>query len=173
MDSEKLRSGEYWSNRYIIDATDLAAAVAIADGIYDIERTVHQPGVTFTKYRVSDMVAGTDNFVVIPKGEPGLLSLTGEPLPLFNVVRVDFGTGSGRPSRKYLRLPLSEGVQANGVLDSVFVTTIRDNYASPLMNHVGFVDVDGEQIISNSVHPEVGMRQLRRGSRRRTTSILP
>lgn len=173
LDIEKYLGGEYWTNRYIINQTDITAAQASGLGITNFERSITSDLVTFTKYRVSDLDPATDVYVIVPLGNLGQRGAATPLLPLFNVVRVDFGTGFGRPSRKYLRGVLVEGDISFNTISTDLITLINTNYADPLVAAPSYVDVDGEPIINRAVHPDVAMRQLRRGTRRRTEPIIP
>ncbi len=172
LDSEKMLQGEYWTNRYIVAAADLAAAVAIGVSITNIERAVHYSTVLFTKFRVSDGQPLTDVYQVVNLNSYGAAAIgTLQLMPLFNVVRVDFNTaGGGRPSRKYLRGCLSESSVNFTQLDGGYITFMDANYTGPMIDLAGFVDVDGQQITSGSAYPFVAMRQLRRGSKRKTAA---
>lgn len=163
---------ETWTNRYIIEAADITAAVLTAEAIYQIERDVHLDIVRFTRYRVSDQDPDTDVFTIIPKGEIGDRVTAGQTLPLFNVVVVDFPAAQGRPSRKYLRLPIQESEQANGDLDAALITIVNNSYGTPLGAISAFVDVDGQALSAGVAKGRVGMRQLRRGSKRKLTPVL-
>src|SRR6184192_1675970 len=93
-----------WSNTYPVQATDIDAAVTAVAGIPNHERPLHGDNVTITRMRVSDIVPGTDVFVIVPVGLVGTAfsAADQEWLPLFNTVRVDIQVaGGGRPSRKY------------------------------------------------------------------------
>jgi hypothetical protein len=174
LDIEKELLGEYWTNRYIISAADLAAATTYAAFYYDRERLVHSSNVLFTKYRVSDMNPLTDVYQIVqPNANGSRAFTTQEYMPLFCVVRVDFtAVGGGRPSRKYLRLPIYETDQMNGVLNTTYVSFIETNYSNQLVLDTSFVDVDGQDLNSGQVWPKVGMRQLRRGSKRKLQPII-
>ena len=173
LDIEKQSGTEFWTNRYILSNPSIESAILTANAILLIEQAVHSENVLFTKYRVSDLDPDTDAFVIVPIGEVGDRPTVGDVLPLFNVARVDFPAGIGRPSRKYLRLPIFEGDQANGTLTPTMVAFVNTNYGTPLGDIDEFVDVDGEPLGSGICQPQVGMRQLRRGSRRRTTPVIP
>jgi len=175
MVSEKEYNGVYWTNRYILQADTLAAAVTAAGSVRTIEREVHYTQVNFTKYRVSDQVEGTDVYQIINDSVTGDLTIEGTPdwLPLFCRTRVDFNTdGGGRPSRKFLAPLMHEGIQQNGSLTDGWRTFVQTNYVVPLVALTAFVDVDGQAFGSGSVIKPVAMRQLRRGSRRRTTPVI-
>jgi hypothetical protein len=174
VDIEKLLSGEYWTNRYIVDALNLADAATVADQIVELEKNIHRTNVLFTKVRTSDQTPNTDVYRVRSINQFGELTpVAGQMLPLWNVLRVDFSTGSGRPSRKYLRLPIYEGDIDDGQFNTGFLATMGTSYATQMLNIAEFVDVDGEAFTEATVVPFMGMRQLRRGSKRRTQPILP
>ncbi len=170
VDVEKLLQGEYWTNRYIVEAANLAAATAIGSSIAAIERAILYSPVLQTKFRVSDGLNNTDVYQIFNLNLLGLNAInTNTLLPLFNVLRVDFNTaGGGRPSRKYLRGCLAENVINFNTIDTPFLDFITANYVAPMIDLVGFVDIDGQQITSGSPYPFVAMRQLRRGSKRKT-----
>ena len=119
------------------------------------------------------MVPGTDNFITTALQLFGERAPNGEYLPLFNVIRVDFSTGIGRPSRKFLRTPIGELMSQGGLLDVNTLADINNNYVAPLVGLAGFVDVDGEQITGGAAFRPIAMRQLRRGSKRRLQPIIP
>lgn len=89
-------------------------------------------------------------------------------MPLFAVLRVDLTVVGSRPSRKYLRGVLAEN-NTDGPYNLVAsaVTSFTNLYAAPLAGVAGLVDVDGEEITGAVVYPKVGMRQLRRGSKKK------
>ena len=174
LDIQKELTGEFWTNRYVLDVPSLADAITPANFIVGKERIITIGDITFTSYRISDMVPGTDAYIVVPIGLQGLRVITSQALPLFNVARVDFGVGQGRPSRKYLRGVLGEEDQESyGILVDASITFINTNYAGPVAGLTEYVDVDGQAITTGFCYGRVGMRQLRRGSRRRTEPIIP
>ncbi len=173
LDIEKRLEGEYWTNRYILDRAELGAAANSGTDIYNAESAITADIVEFTKFRVSDLVPNTDVYQIIQLNSFGDRPSQGEYLPLFNVVRVDFNvSGGGRPSRKYLRLPIFETDQRNGVLEPAFYTFVQLNYAQVIAGYTSYVDIDGQEINGGRVSPQVGMRQLRRGSKRRLQPII-
>lgn len=173
VDIEKTLDGEFWTNRYIIDEIDIQSANQFGLFIVNRERDIHSTSITFSRYRTSDQIPLNDSFVVTPIGENGLRD-TGFSLllPLFNCVRVDFGVAFGRPSRKYLRIGLTESDVSGADIVSTVVDLVGTIYADALVSDPTFVDVDGQAISSRSVFEKIQMRQLRRGSRRRTQPIL-
>lgn len=174
VDVEKFFKNRYWTNRYIVQAASLAAAAQVANDIVDVERNVHKSFIEFTKVRTSDQVVGGDVFTIAVIGLPGLHVWTeGQALPLFNVVRVDFAVSQGRPSRKYLRTGLLEQDVVGDTLEPAYHTFINLNYAIPMMSMVEYVDVDGQAFVGSSVTSSVAMRQLKRGSKRALTPVIP
>lgn len=174
LDIQKSLRGEFWTNRYILNADTLLAATPDAVLIVEAERAITIADVQFVSYRISDQIKGTDQYIVVPIGTFGLRVTSTQALPLFDVLRVDFGVGLGRPSRKYLRGVLSEQDQTNyGELDLAAVTYFTNNYATPVKDVAGYVDVDGQDITSGRVYGQVGMRQLRRGSKRKEKPVIP
>ena len=172
VDIEKEYQGEYWTNRYVVDTANIGDAVTAALAIIDAERAIHYNVINFTKARVSDSVQGTDLFTTIPIGAIGLRNLASNLLPLFNVMRVDFPVGQGRPSRKYYRGVLSEEVVSfNDVTQAV--ADLITNVFDPLVDTLPLVDVDGQAWADAVPFLKVAMRQLRRGSRKRTQPVVP
>lgn len=166
--------GEKWSNRYLIEASSLAAAVICAPAIATAERGVHLDTVLFTYMRVSDLVAANDNYATIPVNNTGQTNASASALPLFNTVRVDIDVeGFGRPSRKYYRLPLMETDQDNHALSGTLVSAMAAmvNAMIAAVDSAGggdgeLVDPDGQSWVTATTFPRVQMRQLHRKRRR-------
>lgn len=171
VDIEKLREGEYWTNVYHTVQPDLESARTAGLTFVDAERSVHHISVLFTRMRVSDTTS--DFFDTEPINQYGLGNPPGDPLPLFNVVRVDFGVNAHRSLRKYLRLPLMESQQHNGIIENDALVAIAANYGAPLETGGQLASPAGNGVTSVVVNPAVGMRQLRRGSKRKKTPVLP
>lgn len=166
---EKHYNGEFWTNVYHVDAGDLAGATAIANQIMLIERTMHFAFVQFTKYRVDDMVPNTQNYQTTPVNQVGANGVLGEDAaaPLFCTVRVDFAVRSQRPSRKYYRGCLSEANMGVMRITDALRVAFNTNVATPLADLAGFVDERGNAIYEGTTYPNVQMRQLRRGSKKK------
>lgn len=173
VDIEKVYANEYWSNVYYLELDVLDGALTVANEIVAAERAIHKNFVLFTKVRVSDMIPGTDEYITGVLNVTGLATSESTLLPLWNVVRVDLTATAGRPSRKYLRGCIAEDNMSYDNLDPAFVTFINNNYVTPLVLIEELKDVDGQDLVDGACMPKVGMRQLRRGSRRRTTPIIP
>lgn len=161
----------YWTNVYHVNAPDLANAITVGNSIVTLEKTIHASSVNFTKMRVQNTSVLAQAGTIVPLSGAGGRSVT-NAAPLFNVFRVDFAVSSGRPSRKYLRGPVATADITNGALQSAIVTSIQNNYITPLINTGVMTDPQGQGFVSGAVFPSVGMRQLRRGSKRKTTPVI-
>lgn len=169
---EKQLGAETWVNRYFLSNPSIESALFTAQAIVDAEIAVHNEVVTFTRYRVSDTTVGTDIFVIVPLSDVGAITHTSDLIPLFNVARFDFPAGLGRPSRKYLRLPLQEGEVENFTIIAAKIATLNSDYGTALGDIDEYVDIDGEPLGTGVCQTLIGMRQLRRGSKRRAAPVL-
>lgn len=175
IDVEKSFSGEFWTNRYLCDIPPGdSASLTFMSAIVNIEKTLYPSAVIITKARHSTLTPNDDAYQIvvynIPGTRPGVIVT--DLLPLFNVARVDFTAGLGRPSRKYLRAALTETDISAQAITSTQITYINTNYVTPMLALTHWVDPQGEAFLVGSVSAPVGMRQLRRGSRRRTEPVL-
>lgn len=166
---EKMYQAEYWTNVYWLDA-DVSVASSAAQSILAAERAITLNDVLFTKMRLDDALVGTDVYTTTVLNVFGQSTANAATkLPLFNVLRVDFAAAQGRPSRKYLRGVLTEDVISFNTIAPATLTFYDTNYSTPVANVAGFLDVDEQEIISGAAVPFVGMRQLRRGSKKPVT----
>jgi hypothetical protein len=173
VDTEKELNGEFWTNRYLIEAASLEDANTTGSQIISREIEFHYNPVLFTRYRVRDNNPGTDLFQTVPINQQGAKGLNNsQVLPLFNTLRIDFPAGVGRPSRKYYRGCLTE-LDINGAnLDFNGVGLTIENALDQFVLYP-LVDPQGSDLQRGVLWPRVQMRQLRRGSKRRTTPVLP
>jgi hypothetical protein len=159
-----------WSNRYIINVASIGAGFPIASQIKDAERDIHSGAILFEQLRIGLFpIVGSGGGAIVPLGVPGNRVTSGDFLPLFNVARCDFGTLQGRPSRKYLRVGITEA-DTGGMEISGALLTAMQAYVLAMLDLPEFVDVDGETFVSGVAKPTIAMRQLRRGSKK--TPIL-
>lgn len=172
VDVEKVLGGEYWTNRYIVADTGPADPVTLAGFLIAGERSFHQSSVLFTKARVATYPESDGEYTIIPINLSGLLTTPNQRMPLFNVFRVDLRLATGRPSRKYYRCPVMEDDQIDGNVLSAKIASLNGLVNDMILDCAGsLVDPQGQVITSASCAAVVGMRQLRRGSKR--TPILP
>lgn len=167
-------NGKEWSNSYHVRGTDLQTAVNYANTIASAEISVHKNNVEFVRARVSSATPGDTNFSTVPINIFGAIPVTSGQLPLFNTARVDFEVFGGRPSYKYLRVPLDENETQNGEITSTLAGLLQTSYIAPLLalspetvGGDGLVDESGNDFTSATVQRPIQERQLRR--RRRST----
>lgn len=175
VDVQKVQGTEYWTNRYVISSATLGAAAIDAEPIIAAEQAIHTWNVRLDRYRVRPLAAGGDNYIIVPLGADGTYNggALASQLQLFNVVRADFAVAEGRPSRKYYRVGLTESMVAGPTLEETYRALVDAALETMRLDMGGaFVDVDGQAINGATVFPATGMRQLRRGSRRRLTPII-
>lgn len=166
IDVEKRLAEESWTNVYYGQSEPGTGLPSILAGqIVAAERAVHAPTVTITRARLSSTNVGDETYQLIPVNQAGTRVVTGSLEPLFVVVRCDFGTVSGRPSRKYLRGVITENDKEFTVLSPGTATFLKTNYVDVLVGLAGLVDVDNQEWVNGSVNPAIAMRQLRRRSR--------
>lgn len=172
VDIEKSALGERWTNRYFVEAADLTAANAMGSALVTVEKSFHRAWVAFNTLRVRTAVQGDDLYTITPlTGTGAVAGTTAASLPLFNVLRIDLGAAAGRPSRKYYRGVLQVEDQAAGALDpAAYLNAVQG--LETILEGGNLVDVDGQVLLTVAPHQRVGMRQLRRGSRRKTEPIL-
>lgn len=173
-DIQKHISSEYWTNRYFVQAADLGAAIAAALDIVAAERAIHSELVLFDKLRVDDNTEDTDVYSSQTLAGTGVVfsATMGSLLPLFCIVRVDFNVINGRPSRKYLRGCLGEAETEGGLLMTSVQGRVQQQYADVLAALTTYVDIDNQAISNGVVQIPIGMRQLRRGSKRKLLPVI-
>jgi hypothetical protein len=170
---EKSQFGEFWSNRYFVEAATLAAAADKAEEIANIENNVYPPHTIVSKVRVDDLNPQTDNFITRQLDLAGGRAATSPDMPLFVCWRVDLAVSAGgRPDRKFLK-----GVQhsdsSGGGITAASRAFVDAQYVQPLLALAGLISGGGGTYTGGTVLERAGMRQLRRGSRRRATPIIP
>lgn len=166
---EKYHNGEYWVNRYYLNSDSLLAAAQIGEQILNAERMVHRAPITFTKYSVRSTAKLDYIYQTVPVNQPGLAAAGTDLMPLFVVARCDFTVHGSRPSRKYLRGFLLEGDVTGMTINASVVEYVNTNYVNPIAALAGFVDPQNADVYGGSCSPVTGMRQLRRGSKKKRT----
>lgn len=82
-------------------------------------------------------------------------------LPLFNTVRVTFGSAAGRPEQKYLRGVIQESNVEGPLISTELRDLVQTSYANVLLGIAGYIGPTGEAHTSASVQRAIQMRQLR------------
>jgi hypothetical protein len=168
---EKALDQERWTNVYYTQVTDGAAPVAAALAIADREKEFHLQSVVFTQARIRRMPEGIEEGSVVPLNERGV-RIASDHYPLFNVIRVDFRVSSGRPSRKYYRGPVDDADATRGVVNPPSLAFFQAQMDLLLSDVPTLCDVDGQLWLGAAVSSFVGMRQLKRGSKRKAPATL-
>ena len=168
---EKSLGTEYWINVYHADVVTQAEAKQVGDEIVGVERGVTQIQVGFTKMRVRQISEIAQAGTVYPIGLPGAMA-DSIYLPLFVVARIDIAVPSGRPDRKFIKSPAPASLVTNGMWSAPAQNLYNGSYCTPLLAVENICDRSGQPYLSAAVSPVVGMRQLRRGSRKRTQPVI-
>jgi len=148
-----------WSNNYNVLADNILDAADYAETITEIEQAVHWHNVLFIEQRIAPAVGGggyRKNIIVQGnRADPD----PDVQLPLFNTVLVKLYPSIGRPSLKYLRLPLVE-VEVEGFeITDAHVTFLTDNYVTPLIAIGALCNQQGSLITTYDIQRPVQMRQ--------------
>ena len=165
--SSGISTGRRWSNVYHINEPTIVEAILHAPEIVDIEKTIYPDNVQIVRWSLRDPAApgtGQSNAVFV-EGTRGV----GTPdtqLPLFVSVLWKFLPATGRPSVKYLRLPLDESEITGGQVLSTLTDTISTSYAVPLMALPYLCDESGNSFIGYGFSVAATARQT--GWHRRT-----
>lgn len=174
VDIQKTRQGLYWTNRWLLDAASPAdVTVTMVENIAVREMNFHANTCIAVSARVSDMVPDTDNFYIYPLNFIGEQTDSTEPLPGYVTMRADFGVGPGRPLRKYWRVYIGEGHTTGGVWTSTYVDAVNTQMDLLLAAVPTICDPQGNVAITVAAKSQLQMRQLRRGTRKRTEPVIP
>lgn len=171
VDVQKRVGAEYWTNVYWVDSSDLGAAGDSAADIVAAEVACHGTGVTFDKLRIS-LAGSPGTFVTTGLTGNGTHTLEGTMLPLFNTLNIDFTPEVGRTSKKYLRGCMGEGDIEFDEVSAAILANQADDYITAILAVAGICDEDGNPFVTGFAKDKVGMRQLRRGSKRRTAPVI-
>lgn len=174
IDIQKRLASEWWTNTYIVEAADIDEARILGNKIVIAERAFHSGRVTFDKMRVSTLTRGDNVYITEPGSVTGQLPTDQPPLPLFCTVNVVFGTGANRPARKYYRVVArTNDINAEGEWSNNLVATVQGALENLInVEQVPLFDRGGDRVVTVVVQRPVGMRQLRRGSKRRQRPVI-
>jgi hypothetical protein len=161
-----------WSNDYLTSAITIEDATDVANAVIAFERAIHAVSVEFLYVRISSVTVGDRYHRDITLNEPGLRDTGGsDALPLFNTIRVDFGTSFYDPGRKYYRSPVVESDQSGGSLLPGTISFINGAIAAHLPTDVlnEIVTPKGHQVTDASCYQYVQMRQQHRRRKKKVT----
>jgi len=161
----------YVSNVYHVVATDLSDAREQGLVIVNIQRATLPTFWSITAIRVATPAEADNQFVSEPLAVPGTRSV-GQVMPPFVRFRVDFRQGFRRPGRKFL-IGVAEDDSNGDTFNQGAIDFIRTNYINPILDAEGLTlcGPDGSLFIGGDLNTNVGMRQLRRASKRKTPVI--
>jgi hypothetical protein len=163
----------YWTNQYHIEAGDYTSALTTAVQITDIERTIHTTRVQYNALRVK--LKGTPHGAsqIQPLSGYGTYAATGsDKLSYWNVVRCDFAVALGMPNRKYLRTLMDEAMIFGLSLSNGYHDFIQTNYVLALLQVPGLRSNHDQLFVDGVCKPNVAMRQMRRGSKRKARPVI-
>lgn len=163
---------EYWTNKLYIQAAEDEGAAQDAIAIAGVLRTGIQNQVTIDKIRVTPAPFTANNFFDVPIDLPGTGGTT-PPAPLFNVVRWVFSPPRGRSTNHYFR----GGVTPSNIGADGNFTDAAEAFNNSLVNQLFdlpsiIVSKAGVPYQGANAARKVGMRQLRRGSKRVKTPVI-
>jgi hypothetical protein len=157
----------YWTNVYHANL-EAGVPTSVASDLVAAERPLYNSEVIITKVS-HDLVEVDSNY-----SEPlivnlaGTRSVTGDRMPLFVTARVDLRYEGSRPGRKYLRGVIYENDTTFTQIGSGLVTLLN-TYLTALLAIPSLCDEDGDDLTGGAVFLAPAMRQLRRGSKKKTT----
>lgn len=164
----------YWTNVYHLQVDSYAEAEEKTYDIVDYEKSIHTAYVDFLSARIKQVGTAFGVSRILPLTGNGVYPHgTGDILPPFNTLRVDFGVTLGLPGRKYLRVYPSESMITGSNFNDAYLVAVQDNYANLLVAITGFVSPDGLDYTSGVAKKPIQMRQLRRGSKRKAKPVIP
>lgn len=172
LDLQTKVGNEYVSNVYHVVATSLATANDQGIALANIHAATIPAFWSIDYLRTSTPTPGDEEFIATPLNIPGTRSVSGQQLPLFNRFRVRFQCASGRPGVKFL-VGVAE-VDVNGTdFETSAITFIETAYLQPIYDDTDLVlcRPDGTLFGAGALQRAVGMRQLRRASKRKTPVI--
>lgn len=172
VDLQYLMQNEYWTNKFYITVSSLSGAELAVDSMVVALRPALSALVTIDKARITPLPFVKNTFTDYVIGLPGTRMVT-PPGPLFTVVRWDTAADTGRTSHHYIRggiLPTDFGSNGNFTADAQGF----NNGIIGTFNDGTFVwtDIHGTPLTKVRASPKVGMRQMRRGSRRRQQPVI-
>lgn len=150
----ELTASYKWSNTWYVSRADRFEAASAAVGMASFyPQALWEDAFVYNVY-VSDMIPNTTNYENIPIGTEGVGQITGlygEPYHPFICTRVDLTVPGSRPSRKFWRTPLFEGMVSNGRLIAPEIAAAISAAMADMTTVSGLCDVDGEGITGHLV----------------------
>lgn len=172
LDIQYVYETEYWTNKLYIIEPDIESAVNALQALTDVLKTGVQNSVTIDKGRITPFPYLRNTYRDVQLNKAGTGG-TAAPAPLFNVVRWEFSRAYGRAISHYFR----GGVTPSNIgTDQKFTDaahTFNDDLVLALFETGPVIcDKIGDPYTRATTDIRVGMRQLRRGSKRKKTPVI-
>lgn len=156
-----------WVNTYHINAASESAAMEVLRLVKNVERQVHWNNIEFDRLSIRQASGISSAGIQETVAEQGDRDASGENfLPLFCTVRVVCTDAVNRPDQKYLRCPINENEQDNGILTSGAIAFLTANYCADLIAIDGVVS--SSAVPYTSVAAVTAVQNRQRGWHRRT-----
>lgn len=171
---QKVSSGNYWTNRYYINAESFDGGLVVGRAIADIEKTFTGSHVQFVSQRVSTPVKDKPNLYVTE-----VLGFYGQKafnyaMPLTVCVRVELRKGPTRPDVKYYRASArAEDLASSVLFTNAYVQALNDGPLAALLNLDGLVDRGNRPYDAIEAAVKVSQHQLRRGTKAKVRPVIP
>ena len=174
LDIQKSDGAEFWTNRYFINADSFDGGLVVGRAIAEIERAIHVGYITFISQRVSTPVPDSPSqYLTQTLGFNGNRSYTG-PVPLTVCARVELFKGPRRPDVRYFRGSCQAADFASAsVWKPSYVDFIQTTYCAALLDLDGVVDKGNLPYTSARLGVNISQHQLRAGTRRKQTPVIP
>lgn len=162
----------YVSNIYHLSTTTITAAHALVKEIAQVQAATFPAFWSIDSVRTSTPAPDDGVFISETVSYPGTRTPTGQQLPFFNRFRVEFACNVGRPGVKFLVGP-AEGDVNGSDFENATIAEFAEIYVGALFEIEGLTlcKPDGTTFQSGALQRAVGMRQLRRGSKRTSPVI--
>lgn len=152
-------TNERWSNVYWVDAIGPNDAITRGENIGAGEALALTTDTVVEKISSKPAGGGAGankgvNIVGIRASDVGNM------LPLFNCCRVTFLDAVERPEQKYYRGCVLEGDMEAGLLTADFLIDIMGPSVTAILDTLGIVGNNGEEILGHTINRPVQMRQL-------------
>jgi hypothetical protein len=171
---QKQEGSEFWVNGYHVNEANMSVAALAGAEIVEAEKSLHLNYVNFVSMRIS--VPGPEQpnvYRIVPLSGVGGRAATGA-LPLTICARVLMLHGDGRPDAKFLRGVCNPSdIGSTRTWSSAFTTTVNNTYIAGLNGVEGLVRRDAESYQGFQLVPLISNHQLRRGSKRKLTPVIP
>jgi len=164
-------SADYVSNVWHVNAASEADAMDQGVKLAHYHAALIPPAQTVDYIRVNSVPNVSNTFISQTVSIPG--TRTDAPLaPPFNRFRILFFKGQGRPLVKFLVWPYRTDFAGDGFIPAT-IAYVNTNFIVPLLDDpdVNLCSSSGVPVVSAVLSEKVGMRQLRRASKR-TSPVL-